>query len=122
MIRWRYCMGGLLPGWKNFYAPGNSVSRRAQMGPVWMEAGHMSGMPIDTGIWMKDPPVSSYLACIAVKCAGLQSKEAEERYLRCLREALLVYGRNISFASTLTEIARELNRKKDLIDIALFLV
>src|SRR5215217_1540336 len=28
---WRYCMGGLLPGWKNYYDSVNSVSRPVQM-------------------------------------------------------------------------------------------
>src|SRR5689334_9454281 len=31
-INHRYCMGGLLPGWKNYHDPINNVSRPIQMG------------------------------------------------------------------------------------------
>lgn len=101
----RYCMGGLLPGWQNFHDTLHSISRPIQMGPVWMEAGYKSGMPVNTTIWIKDPPASSYLSCIAVKCAELQSEEAGALYLRQLREAIMLQGKNIAVLSTLLEIA-----------------
>jgi putative protein-disulfide isomerase len=101
----RYCMGGLLPGWQNFHDTLYSISRPIQMGPVWMEAGHRSGMPVNTQVWIKDPPASSYLACIAVKSADLQSAEAGARYLRQLREAIMLEGRNIAVLSVLLDIA-----------------
>ena len=108
-IRYRYCMGGLLPGWKNYNDSVNSVSKPIQMGPVWMHAAQLSGMPIAHNIWMTDPPVSSYLTCIAVKCAGLQSPKSEELYLRLLREAVMIRGENISKESVLLSIANELS-------------
>src|SRR5687768_15102586 len=55
---WRYCMGGLIPSWKNFNDVTNFVSRPIQMGPVWMEASHNSGMKIESSIWAEDPPAS----------------------------------------------------------------
>lgn len=82
-IRYRYCMGGLLPQWNNYNDAINSVTRPIQRGPVWMHAKQMSGMPIDQNIWMRDPPSSSYPACIAVKCAALQSPYAEESIYAC---------------------------------------
>jgi predicted DsbA family dithiol-disulfide isomerase len=107
-IRYRYCMGGLLPKWKNYNDSVNSVTRPIQMGPVWMHAKEISGMPIDFNIWMRDPPASSYPACIAVKCAALQSPQAEENYLRLLRETLMINGENISTQKTLFETAESL--------------
>jgi predicted DsbA family dithiol-disulfide isomerase len=107
-ITWRYCMGGLLPGWKQFSDGLNAVSRPAQMGPIWMEAAHLSGMPINTHIWIKNPPASSYLACIAVTCAQLQSASAGEQYLRLLREAVMLHGENISVQSVLLKTAEAL--------------
>jgi predicted DsbA family dithiol-disulfide isomerase len=107
-IRYRYCMGGLLPKWKNYNDSVNSVTRPIQMGPVWMHAKEISGMPIDFNIWMRDPPASSYPACIAVKCAALQSAQAEENYLRLLREALMINGENISTQEKLFETAESL--------------
>src|SRR5690606_25173680 len=78
-----------------------------QMGPVWMHAQQLSGMPIQPNIWMRDPPASSYPACMAVKSAGLQSAEAEEAFLRCLREAIMIRSENISNKEVLLEVANE---------------
>lgn len=107
-IHWRYCMGGLIADWNSYSDPMNSVSRPIQMGPVWMEARHISGVPIHERIWLDDPPASSYPACIAVKCALLQSASAGEAYLRSLREAVMVKGRNIAKREILIEVAGEL--------------
>jgi protein-disulfide isomerase-like protein with CxxC motif len=104
----QYVMGGLLPNWQNYNDEVNSVSRPAQMGPVWMQASHMSGMPLPDKIWMLDPPTSSYPACIAVKCAQLQSLRAGERYLRLVREAVMIHQQNISKEAVLYDIADEL--------------
>ena len=115
-ISYRYCMGGLLPRWKNYNDSVNSVTRPIQMGPVWMHAKQLSGMPIEYNIWMLDPPSSSYPACIAVKCAAMQSRQAEENYLRLLREAVMMKNKNISrqevifsVAETLADIDLEFN-------------
>ena len=110
-VRWRYCMGGLLPGWKHFSDPVHAISRPAQMGPLWMEAAHLSGMPIQNKIWVLNPPASSYPACIAVKCAEEQAFAAGESYLRLLREAIMMRGQNISSQAVLIELAEELARQ-----------
>lgn len=78
------------------------------MGPMWMEAKHLSGMPMMDQIWMTDPPDSSYPACIAVKSAALQSPKAEELYLRALREAVMISGQNIAKDYVLMDIAKKL--------------
>lgn len=110
-IRWRYRMGGLLPDWNSYNDPMNAVSRPLQMGPVWMEARYVSGMPIQDRIWYEDPPTSSYPACIAVKCAELQSVEVGEQYLRCIREAVMLEGRNIAKNEVLIDEAVKLAQK-----------
>ena len=107
-IKYRYCMGGLLPGWKNYNDSVNSVSKPIQMGPVWMHAGQLSGMPVQHNVWMHDPPSSSYPACIAVKCAALQSQYSEENYLRLLREAIMINGENIAKQQVLLHLAENL--------------
>lgn len=111
-IKWRYRMGGMLSGWDSFDDPMNSVSRPLQMGPVWLEAKHISGMPMEDKIWYNDPPASSYPACAAVKCAGLQSPEAEEWYLRRTREAIMIHGKNIARQEVLLEVAETLAAHK----------
>jgi predicted DsbA family dithiol-disulfide isomerase len=82
-------------------------------------------MHIENSIWMKDPPASSYPACIAVKCAQLQSAEFGEQYLRMLREHLMLRGINISKHNILIQLAHELAKEskkfnKDLFEKNLF--
>ena len=108
LVSYRYVMAGLIPSWKNYNDPTYSVSRPMQMGPVWMEAAVSSGMPIDDKVWVKNPPASSFPACIAVKCIELQSREAGIVYLRLLREAVMLRGENIAEQNRLVQIAKEL--------------
>ena len=119
-INYRYCMGGLLPGWKNYNDSINAVSKPIQMGPVWMHAGQLSGMPLNHNIWMVDPPASSYPACMAVKCAGLQSVEAAENYLRLAREAVMIHGENISKQEVLLRLAKQLKSMLTRFNYSLF--
>lgn len=120
-IKWRYRMAGLLPNWQTYQDPLNSVAKPIQMGPVWMEAKHLSGMPMEDKVWYNDPPASSYPACISVKCAGLQSPAAAEMYLRRLREAIMLHGRNIAKTEVLLEVAQALSQEKEeLLDYSLF--
>jgi predicted DsbA family dithiol-disulfide isomerase len=114
-------MGGLIPSWKFYQDSLNAVARPIQMGPVWMEAGHLTGMPNQSSIWMTQPPASSYLSCIAVKCAALQSAAAGEVYLRKLREAVMLEGRHIAVQSVLTDIARAVALEHPDLDEDLFL-
>jgi len=101
----RNVMSGLIPSWKNFNDPTNSISRPQQMGPVWMEAAHSTGMFMNDKIWVKNPPASSFPACIAVKAAELQSKEAGEKLLRLLREAVMLRDENIAQQAVIVTVA-----------------
>jgi putative protein-disulfide isomerase len=106
---WNYRMGGLLPSWNNFHDQINSVSRPIQWGPIWMHAGEIAHKPICHQIWIKDPPASSYPACVAVKCAQLQSVFAGELMLNLLREACMTNGKNIARQDVLFETASRLS-------------
>ncbi len=117
----RNVMGGMIPSWKNYSDSIYSVNRPQQMGPVWLEAGITSGMPIHDKIWVTDPPASSYPACIAVKSAELQSQAAGVEYLRLLREAVMIQGKNIAKQEVLVEVAEKLNEScPGLLDITRF--
>jgi putative protein-disulfide isomerase len=107
-LEWRYRMGGMIAGWDRYQDPLNAISRPAQMGPAWMQARHVSGMPIDGRIWHEDPPSSSYPACLAVKAAELQSAAAGESLLRRLREAVMAERRNVARREVILAIADEL--------------
>ena len=119
-IQWRYVMGGLIPGWKYFNDPLNAVSRPAQMGPVWMHASRVSGMPVDYSIWVKNPPASSFLPCMAVKAVQFQSNKYAELYLRLLREDCMLNGVNISRQQELLKMARTLHFYYDGFDVERF--
>ncbi|GAB3833366.1 DsbA family protein [Pontibacter rugosus] len=110
-IKWRYRMAGMVPNWNSFSDPVNHVTKPLQMGPVWLEAKHLSGQPIEDKVWYNNPPSSSYPACIAVKSAGLQSSEAAEMYLRRVREAIMLHGKDISSTAVLLEVAKGLSQE-----------
>lgn len=101
----QYRMGGLLPSWKHFEDAAHSISRPSQMGPEWMHAAHLSGVTINSQIWITDPPASSYPACIAVKGVQLQSEDFAGTYLHFLRKAVMVESKNIARMGVLLDTA-----------------
>jgi putative protein-disulfide isomerase len=105
---WHTRMGGLLPDWSNFRDETNSVSRPVQMGPVWMHAGQLAGRRIQHQLWFRDPPASSYPACVAVKCVSLQSESLGEYYLNFIRDACMLDGINIGKTSELFRLAQQM--------------
>lgn len=107
-----YVMGGLLRDWQNFSDQMNDICRPAQVGPLWMQARILSGQPIEENIWISNPVDTSYLACMAVKAAGLQSKVAEEAMLRKLREAVMMHKKNIGDLDVIFEIADGLDQER----------
>lgn len=120
-ISYRYCMGGMLSSWNEYNDALRSVSRPQQMGPVWAEVKHTTGQHLDDKIWFKDPPASSYPACMAVKCAEQQSAAAGHAYLKRLRKAVMTEQRNIARREVLIEIAYETAEEQTSFDVALFI-
>jgi putative protein-disulfide isomerase len=102
-------MGGLIPSWSHYVDQGNSVSRPAQMGPVWMHAAALTKRLIRHELWVINPPSSSYPACIAVKCAEIQSQEAGMLLFRKLQQAAMLEGQNIADITTILAITQRLN-------------
>lgn len=107
LISYRYCMSGMIPDWGRYDDPLHAVNRPVQMGPVWMETKHLTGADIDDSIWVKDPPASSYPACVAVKAAGLQSQQAEDIYLARIRRAVMTEGINVAKNEVLVALATQ---------------
>ena len=107
-LAWRYRMGGMLADWETFSDPLNSVANPAQMGLQWHQVRALTGMPFDERIWREDPPASSYPAGVALKAAELQGADHAERYLRRLREAVMLERRNIARQDVLLALATEL--------------
>ncbi len=119
--QWTTKMGGLIPSWNNYHDESNSVTRPAQMGPVWMHAATVANRPINHLIWAKDPPASSFPACIAVKCAQLQSPDMGESMLHLLRVAMMQNGENIAKPVVISEIAEQLAATTPSFDIERFI-
>jgi predicted DsbA family dithiol-disulfide isomerase len=69
-----------------------------------LEAFSASGMPVDPRLWLKDPPGSSFPACIAVKAASEQGDPGP--YLRRLREGFLCRRRKLDNTDALLDEAR----------------
>ena len=107
-VGYRYRMGGLLQDWSVYRDPINVVSGPAQMAPAWYLVRKTTGVALDEALWKRDPPESSFPPCIAVKAAEMQGAAAGERYLRRLREAAALAGRNIARPEVLVEVAVEM--------------
>lgn len=104
-LHYRYCMSGMLPDWNSYHDELNAVTRPLQMGPVWLQARHMSGVYVNDRLWFTDPPASSYPACVAVKAAAQQSAQAGELMLHGLQHAAMAEGRNTAKKEVLLEVA-----------------
>lgn len=115
-----YKMAGLIPSWNNFNDSLNSIRRPSHMGPEWMHAKATTGTDIDNRIWIVDPPASSFPACIAVKCAELQSPAAGARYFRVLQQAVMTRNLNIAHTEILLELARQYSQTDPLFNLFLF--
>jgi putative protein-disulfide isomerase len=111
-LRVSYRMIGLLPSWDKFNDSLSSLSRPMHMGPEWMQAGRIAGLPVADKIWITDPPSSSFPACIAVKSAEDQSPAFGALYLKAAREAVIVQGMNISHTAVLLDLAGRLARSE----------
>jgi putative protein-disulfide isomerase len=106
-IRLIYKMGGLMEKWIGYRDPENNIRRPAQMAPRWADVARQTGMPIDERIWRDDPPLSTFPACIAFKAAQFQGERVSVRFLRRLREAVFLEGKNTAREDVLYRLARE---------------
>jgi putative protein-disulfide isomerase len=71
----------------------------------WLEVSSETGMPCDPRIWVQNPLASTYPSCMAVKAAAEQGSAAGYRYLRRLREGLMVERRKLDHADALIAAA-----------------
>jgi len=105
-LRFVWVMGGLARQYGPDYRDeegriGSGPDCFADLMSHWLAVGEQTGMPCDPRIWTQNPIRSSYPACMAVKAAGEQGSEHEYRYLRRLREGLMVGRRKLDTADAL---------------------
>jgi putative protein-disulfide isomerase len=103
-LEWTFVMGGLA----REYPPGAGQGAPGSAGMVqhWLEATAESGMPTDPRAWQEAPLKSTYPACMAVKAAQEQGREAGYRYLRALREGILCRRGKLDATEALVEKSR----------------
>ena len=104
-IALEYHMGGLLPSWDMFTS--GPITKPADVGRLWDELGARSEMPIDGEVWRADPLSSSYPPCRAYKAAELQGKEKASRFLRRIREMVMLENKNIARLEHLEQAAAD---------------
>ena len=119
-VEWRYRMGGMLTDWKSYSDPLNDISRPAQMAPLWLQVKYTTNSKIDPDIWIEDPPHSSIPACLAVKCAEMQSQAAADLLLLVLRRAVMFKKKNIARKEVVFELAIELEKKYGILNFDKF--
>ena len=70
-----------------------------------VDAAAESGMPADPRVFMRNPPSSTHPAGLAISAVADQADPA--RFIRRLREAILLEGRRMDNAPALLDAARE---------------
>jgi putative protein-disulfide isomerase len=108
-LEWKLVMGGLAKEWvtaSGTPVASGSLEGRSRLILEWLQVASVTRAPIDPLLWVDGPPATSYPACMAVKAAGEQGAQAQERYLRRLREGLMCERRKLDHAEALVEEAR----------------
>jgi putative protein-disulfide isomerase len=105
-LRFEWVMGGLARRYGSEYRDeeggiGSGPGCFADLMAHWLDVTAETGMPCDPRLWTSNPISSTYPACMAVKAASEQGPEAGYRYLRRLREGLLVERRKLDHAEAL---------------------
>lgn len=108
LIEVRHVYGGLLPSWNGFRDLGAGIASPADVAPHWDEVVARYRQPIDSSVWLRDPLHSSYPPTLAALAVRSLAPALEDRYLRRLREALFLEGRNIARPSELRGYAVEI--------------
>jgi predicted DsbA family dithiol-disulfide isomerase len=70
-----------------------------------LDASAESGMPVDPRVFLRDAPASTHPAGLAIAAVSEQGDPA--RFLRRLREAIMLEGRRMDTAAALLDAARE---------------
>jgi putative protein-disulfide isomerase len=86
----------------------------------WLEVAADGLMPTDPRIWTESPLTSTYPACQAVRAAAEQGWELAYRYLRRVREGIMVERRQLDHPEALLAAARgtHLDRGRFEIDLS----
>jgi hypothetical protein len=102
-LSWTYVMGGLARDYTN---GANSPGWRERLSAHWLDVADEGSMPIDPRLWRDSAISSSYPACMAVKAAAEQADDGGYRYLRLVREGVMLFRRKLDATEAFVEEAR----------------
>jgi len=88
----------------------------ARMGEKWEQDDRKHRMPVNADVWADDPPSSTAVANRAIKAVQEVDSESLGEYLRRLRVAAIVEGRNIEDKELLLELAENVGVNSDKIE------
>lgn len=91
---------------REFESPG-------EMAAQWEQDARRHEMPVDPSVWSANPPESTALSNRAFAAAREQSIARAKDYIRRLRVAAIVEGRNIEDRETLLDLAGEVGLDTD---------
>lgn len=88
-------------------APVREFESSEEMASKWESDEKRHGMPVNSDVWQTDPPSSTELSNRAFAAARKQGRGGGKEYLRRLRVAAIVEGRNIEDKTVLIDLGRE---------------
>jgi putative protein-disulfide isomerase len=105
-LRFTWVMGGLAREYGPEYRDaesgiGSGADLFTDLMAHWLDVAAESGMPMDARLWSRNPIFSTYPACQAVKAASEQGSDAAYRYLRRLREGLMIEMKKLDHVEAL---------------------
>ncbi len=100
-----YCMGGLLPSWKDYNK--GKINTPNDAAKHWEEVCATHDMPLDGDVWIEDPLPSSFPPSVAFKAAQMQDEEKAILFLRRIKEMVFLEKKNIIKWQHLREAAYE---------------
>jgi putative protein-disulfide isomerase len=86
-----------------------------------LQVKYNTGTEINPQIWIQDPPYSSIPACMAVKCAEMQSAVAGDVMLQLLRKAVMLEGKNIASTDVIFEVAKQVESTYGILNYVTFI-
>ena len=105
-LQFGWVMGGLARSYGSEYRDeegriGSGPDCFADLMAHWLDVAARTEMPCDPRIWTQNPISSTYPGCMAVEAACEQGSDAGYRYLRRLREGLMVEQKKLDHAEAL---------------------
>jgi putative protein-disulfide isomerase len=105
-----WAMGGLARHFGSAYRDseagvGTGPDCFADLMSHWLNVAGRTGMPCDPRLWTEAPISGTFPACIAVEAAAEQGWEAGYRYLRQVREGLMLWRKPLDKRPALVDLA-----------------